>query len=67
MIEERSIELYSKNANTINDCSDKNLYLNLINYKEMYKKMLEDALYYLEQEGLIFPNIGRLNDHGKTK
>jgi rubrerythrin len=49
--EERSIELYSKSAKKINDSSGKNFYLKIVNYKEGYKKMLEDALYYLEQEG----------------
>lgn len=49
--EKKSIELYLKCAKKINDGSCKDLYLKIVNYKEGYKKMLEDALYYLEQEG----------------
>lgn len=41
--EKRSIELYSKSA--------QKMFLKLVHFEEGHKETLEDALYYLEQEG----------------
>ncbi len=49
--EERSIELYSKSADKTNNISTKDLFLKLTHFEKEHKKTLEDALYYLEQEG----------------
>lgn len=49
--EKRSIELYSKSAQKIDVLSSKDLFLKLVHFEEGHKKTLEDALYYLEQEG----------------
>jgi len=49
--EKRSIELYSTGAEKIDNKSSKELFLTLVYFEEGHKKTLEDALYYLEQEG----------------
>lgn len=49
--EERSIELYSMGAQETKDSSSKELFLKLVQFEEGHKQTLEDALYYLEQEG----------------
>ncbi len=49
--EKRSIELYSTGAQKIDIKSSKELFLKLVHFEEEHKKTLEDALYYLEQEG----------------
>jgi rubrerythrin len=49
--EVKSIELYSIAAQKTNDSSIKDLYLKLVHCEVGHKKILEDALYYLEQEG----------------
>ncbi len=49
--EKRSIELYSTGAEKIDNKSSKELFLKLAHFEEGHKKTLEDALYYLEQEG----------------
>ncbi|MFZ2411949.1 MAG: ferritin family protein [Candidatus Methanoperedens sp.] len=49
--EKRSIELYSTDAQKIDNKSSKELFLKLARFEEGHKKTLEDALYYLEQEG----------------
>ncbi len=49
--EERSIELYSDSAKKTDIRSSKNLFLKLVHFEEGHKKTLDDALYYLEQEG----------------
>ncbi len=49
--EERSIELYSMGAHETVDSSSKELFLKLVQFEEGHKQTLEDALYYLEQEG----------------
>ena len=49
--EQRSIELYSNGAQKIDNKSSKELFLKLVRFEEEHKKTLEDALYYLEQEG----------------
>lgn len=49
--EERSIDLYSKSAAKTNNVSTKDLFLKLFHFESEHKKTLEDALYYLEQEG----------------
>lgn len=49
--EKRSIELYSTGAQKIDNKSSKELFLKLAHFEEGHKKTLEDALYYLEQEG----------------
>lgn len=49
--EERSIELYSNGAQKTDIKSSKDLFLKLVNFEEGHKETLEDALYYLEQEG----------------
>ncbi len=49
--EERSIELYSKGAEKTDVMSSKSMFLKLVHFEEEHKNTLEDALYYLEQEG----------------
>lgn len=49
--EERSIELYSKSADNTSNKSSKDLFLKLVVFEREHKKTLEDALYYLDQEG----------------
>ncbi len=49
--EKRSIELYSKSAQKTDIKSSKDLFLKLVHFEEGHKETLEDALYYLEQEG----------------
>lgn len=49
--EERSIELYSKSADNTSNKSSKDLFLKLVVFETGHKKTLEDALYYLDQEG----------------
>ncbi|MCZ7399900.1 MAG: ferritin family protein [Candidatus Methanoperedens sp.] len=49
--EKRSIELYSTGAKKIDIKSSKELFLKLMHFEEEHKKTLEEALYYLEQEG----------------
>jgi rubrerythrin len=49
--EVRSIELYSKSAQKTDIRSSKDLFLKLVDFEKGHKKTLEDALYYLGQEG----------------
>ncbi len=49
--EERSINFYSNNAQKIDNKSSKDMFLKLVDFEEGHKETLEDALYYLEQEG----------------
>ncbi len=49
--EKRSIELYSNSAERTDVRSSKELFLELVHFEEGHKETLEDALYYLEQEG----------------
>ena len=49
--EKRSIELYSAGVKKTDVKSTKELFLKLVHFEEEHKKILEDALYYLEQEG----------------
>jgi len=49
--EVRSIELYSKSAQKTDIKSSKDLFLKLVDFETGHKKILEDALYYLGQEG----------------
>ncbi len=49
--EERSIELYSNSAKKTDVRSSRDLFLKLVHFEEGHKKTLNDALYYLEQEG----------------
>ncbi len=49
--EERSIELYSKSADNTSNKSSKDLFSRLVLFEREHKKTLEDALYYLDQEG----------------
>ncbi len=49
--EERSIELYSNSAKIMEIGESKALFLRLTGFEEGHKKLLEDALYYLEQGG----------------
>ena len=49
--EERSIELYSNSAQETGIRSSKDLFLTLVDFEKEHKKILEDALYYLGQEG----------------
>lgn len=49
--EKRSIELYSAGAKKTDIKSSQELFLKLVHFEEEHKKTLEDALYYLEQEG----------------
>ena len=49
--EERSIELYSKSVEKTDDKSSKDLFSRLVLFETEHKKTLEDALYYLDQDG----------------
>ena len=49
--EERSIELYSNSAKKTDVRSSRGLFLKLVHFEEGHKKILDDAMYYLEQEG----------------
>jgi rubrerythrin len=49
--EKRSIELYTTGAQKTDIKSSQELFLKLVHFEEEHKKTLEDALYYLEQEG----------------
>ena len=49
--EERSIELYSKSVERTDNKSSKDLFARLVLFETEHKKTLEDALYYLDQEG----------------
>ncbi len=49
--EVRSIELYSNSAKRMEAGGSRDLFLKLKDFEEGHKKLLEDALYYLEQEG----------------
>ncbi len=49
--EVRSIELYSNSAKRMDAGGSRDLFLKLKDFEEGHKKLLEDALYYLEQEG----------------
>ncbi len=49
--EDRSIELYSNSAKRMDAGGSRDLFLKLKDFEEGHKKLLEDALYYLEQEG----------------
>jgi len=49
--EERSIELYSSSAKKTDLRSSKDLFLKLVGFEEGHKRILEEALYYLEQKG----------------
>ncbi len=49
--EERSIELYSNSAKKTDPGRSRELFVNLTDFEKKHKKLLEDALYYLEQEG----------------
>lgn len=49
--EERSIELYSNNARSTKAGSTRDLFQQLTVFEKRHKKLLEDAMYYLEQGG----------------
>lgn len=49
--EERSIELYSRSARETTNESSKKLFSELTKFEKEHKKLLEDALFYLEQDG----------------
>jgi rubrerythrin len=49
--EKRSIDLYSNSAKRMETGQSKDLFLKLAGFEEGHKKLLEDALYYLEQGG----------------
>ncbi len=49
--EERSIEFYSSSAQKTENKSSKDLFLKLVSIEEGHKSTLEDAMYYLDQEG----------------
>lgn len=49
--EKRSIELYSNSAKRMDAGESKDLFLRLAGFEKGHKKLLEDALYYLEQGG----------------
>jgi len=49
--EKRSIELYSNSAKKMETGESKALFLKLAGFEDGHKKLLEDALYYLEQGG----------------
>ncbi len=49
--EERSIELYSNSAKNTAAGLSKELFIRLVGFEKEHKKLLEEALYYLEQEG----------------
>lgn len=49
--EERSIEFYSNSAQKTANRSSKDLFLKLVGIEEGHKSALQDAMYYLDQEG----------------
>lgn len=49
--EKRSIELYSNSAKRMDAGESKDLFMRLAGFEQGHKKLLEDALYYLEQGG----------------
>ena len=49
--EERSIELYSKSVDKTDNKSGKDLFSRLVLFETEHKKTLEEALYYLDQDG----------------
>jgi len=49
--EDRSIELYSESVSRTDNKSSKDLFSRLVLFETGHKKTLEDALYYLDQEG----------------
>lgn len=49
--EDRSIELYSRSAKENIDQSSKELFQKLVVFEREHRKLLEDSLFYLEQEG----------------
>lgn len=49
--EERSIDLYSASIDKTNNKSSKDLFQRLVHFESEHKKTLEEALYYLDQEG----------------
>jgi rubrerythrin len=49
--EERSVELYSTSIGKTDNKSSKDLFLRLVHFEGEHKKTLEEALYYLDQEG----------------
>ena len=49
--EERSIELYLTSAQKTDIGSSKDLFLKLMDFEKGHREILEDALYYLGQEG----------------
>jgi len=49
--EKRSIELYSNSAKRMDAGESKDLFVRLAGFEEGHKKLLDDALYYLEQDG----------------
>lgn len=49
--EERSIEFYSSSMKKTDNESSKDLFLKLVDVEKGHKDTLEDALYYLDQEG----------------
>jgi len=49
--EERSIYLYSTSIDKTNNKSSKDLFTRLVHFEEEHKRILEEALYYLDQEG----------------
>ena len=49
--EERSIELYSKSAAQADIGSSKDLFLKLAQIEGKHKEILEDAMYYFDQDG----------------
>jgi len=49
--EERSIDLYSASIGKTDNKSSKDLFSRLVHFEEEHKRILVDALYYLDQEG----------------
>ena len=49
--EERSIEFYSSSAKRTENRSSKDLFLKLVGIEQGHKSILQDAMYYLDQEG----------------
>ncbi len=49
--EERSIDFYSESAKKTENRSSRDLFLKLVGIEEGHRSTLQDALYYLDQEG----------------
>lgn len=49
--EKRSINLYSTSIDRTNNKSSKDMFSRLVHFEEEHKRILEEALYYLDQEG----------------